>query len=100
MRHGEAVAVGLAAAAHMAAATGVCAPAVSKRIVALLERLGLPTFVRGYDAEAVYNAMGHDKKRAGRTLRFVLPRTVGDVVTMDNPGDSFVMDALNAVIRS
>lgn len=99
MRHGEAVAVGLAAAAHMAAATGVCSPVVSNRIVALLERLGLPTFVRGYDAEAVYNAMGHDKKRAGRTLRFVLPRDVGDVVTVNNPGDSFVMDALNAVIR-
>ena len=41
--HGEAVAIGMAFAARLSAARGHCAASVPARIIALLERVGLPT---------------------------------------------------------
>lgn len=99
IRHGEGVAVGLVAATHMAAAIGRCNPALVERVRTVLERVGLPVRLPGYDLEAVIEAMGHDKKRAGKTLRFVIPQALGDVVVIDNPGMNYVADALAQVLR-
>ncbi len=86
LRHGEGVAVGLVAAARLSARLGLGDPALPARVEALLRRLGLPTAYRGYTPEQVWQAMATDKKRRGRTLRFVLPRALGDVfVTGDVP---------------
>jgi len=79
LRHGEAVAMGMAAAARLAVNLGRCRPEVSRRIVALLDHLELPTAAPGYDAEAVWAAMASDKKKQGTYLRFVLPLDVGQV---------------------
>ena len=98
IRHGEAVAVGLVAAAEMAAALERCDPALVPRIRALLERLGLPVSLPGYDVAEVHRAMAHDKKRKGRTLRFVIPQGLGDVVVIDDPGEAVVREALGKVI--
>ena len=99
IRHGEGVAVGMVAATHMAAAIGRCDPALVGRVRNVLERVGLPVSVSGYDLEAVIEAMGHDKKRAGKTLRFIIPQGVGDVVIIDNPGMNYVADALQQVLQ-
>ena len=98
LRHGEAVAVGTVAAANMAAALGRCDPALAARIAHLLERLGLPIQVEGYDLDAVYAAMAHDKKRSGKTLRFVIPQALGDCVVIDDPGATVVYAALRTVV--
>lgn len=98
LRHGEAVAVGMAAAAQMAVELAECPSELAGRIVDLLDRLGLPTQVTGYDADAVYAAMGHDKKRAGKKLRFVVPRALGDVVVIDDPGEAVVRRAIRRVV--
>lgn len=86
VRHGEAVAIGMVAAAHMASDLGFCQVVLADRIEGLLRRLGLPTRLTGYEVNAILAAMGHDKKRAGRTLRFVLPRDLGDVIVVEDPG--------------
>ena len=98
VRHGEAVAVGLVAAANMAAELGRCDPTLAPRIANLVERLGLPTQVSGYDADAIMAAMVHDKKRKGKTLRFVIPQALGDVVIIDDPGEDVVRAAVESVI--
>ena len=98
IRHGEGVAVGMVAATHMAAAIGRCDPSLVGRVRTVLERVGLPVQLPGYDLEAVVEAMGHDKKRAGKTLRFIIPQGVGDVVIIDNPGMAYVVDALAQVL--
>lgn len=79
MRHGEAIAIGTVCAAHLATRLGYCPEATTARITLLLERLGLPTQLPHYDPEAVWTAMATDKKRQGNTLRFILPRAIGDV---------------------
>ncbi len=98
LRHGEAVAIGMVAASRMAVALGRCEPALAERIERLLERLGLPTRAPGYAVEAVYAAMGHDKKRAGKTLRFVVPQALGQVVVIDDPGEAVVKAAIAVVV--
>jgi 3-dehydroquinate synthase len=98
LRHGEAVAIGMAAAAHMAAELGRCDAALVERIKHLLGRLGLPTNAPGYDVDAVLAAMGHDKKRAGKRLRFVIPQALGDVVVIDYPGEEVVRRAIQSVV--
>ena len=45
-------------------------PALVKRIKAVYRRLGLPTRT-GYDKAKVYEAMTHDKKSRGGTVRLV-----------------------------
>ena len=98
--HGEGVALGLVASAQMAADLGRCTPELAGRIEALVDRLGLPTSVNdGYEVDAVMAAMSHDKKRSGKTLRFVIPQALGDVIVIDNPGDEYVRSALEKVLR-
>lgn len=100
LRHGECVAVGMIAAAEMAAALGRCDPQLVSRLRSLLERLGLPTTVSGYDLETIRGFMGQDKKRKGSRLRFILPQALGDVVIIDDPGDEFVVAALKTVVKT
>ncbi len=83
----------------MAVELGRCEPALAERITKLVEHLGLATSVTGYDLDAVLFAMGHDKKRAGKTLRFVIPQALGGTVLIDNPGSEFVSKALTHVLR-
>jgi 3-dehydroquinate synthetase len=42
--------------------------------------------------------MGQDKKRAGGKIRFVLPRALGDVMTVDSPGEEYILRALEYVL--
>jgi 3-dehydroquinate synthetase len=98
LRHGEAVAIGLVAAANLAVALGRCDSALAERITHLLDRLGLPIRAPGYDVDAVLHAMGHDKKRAGKRLRFVIPQALGDVVVIDDPGADHIRGAIWSVV--
>ncbi len=94
VRHGEGVGLGLVASAHMAAELGLCDAALAQRITALVERIGLPIHVSGYDVDEVYAAMAHDKKRVGKNVRFIVPRSIGDVILIDHPGEDVVKRAL------
>lgn len=98
LRHGEAVAIGLVAAANMAVELGRCDPLLAGRIRGLLDRLGLPVAAPGYDVDAVLAAMGHDKKRAGKRLRFVIPQALGDVQVIDDPGADVVRRAVQSIV--
>lgn len=98
VRHGEAVAMGLAAAAHLSAALEECSPSLPKLVEMVLARLGLPTHIpAAFDPAALYAAMGSDKKKKAGRLRFVLIRDVGDVFIRGDIPEEKVMAALEAV---
>lgn len=78
MRHGEAVSIGMVAAARLAVALGRSEEELVERITTLLARLGLPVSCRA-NPEAIWEAMGSDKKKRGRTLRWILPLSIGQV---------------------
>jgi shikimate kinase/3-dehydroquinate synthase len=80
IRHGEAVALGMVVAFHVAASLGVADAAEhGARMRSLLERLGLPTDVRPWLDERTLERIGADKKRSGRSVRYVVPSAPGVV---------------------
>jgi 3-dehydroquinate synthase len=96
LRHGEAVALGMVAAGELSASLGHCDTALPARIRAAVERLGLPTR-HTFDPAAALAAMGTDKKRRGRSLRFVLIRDIGEVFVADNTSEACVLTALESI---
>ncbi|MCS7260177.1 MAG: 3-dehydroquinate synthase [Anaerolineae bacterium] len=94
MRHGEAVAIGMAVAAQLAARLGLCQIETAQRIIGTLQRLGLPTAVPAYPAETIWEAMTHDKKKRDGRLRFVLPHAIGHVAIHDDVPREQVLEVL------
>jgi shikimate kinase/3-dehydroquinate synthase len=94
LRHGEAVSIGMVAATRTAVALGLCDEMVEGRLVALLQRFGLPTCYEGYEPREIWEAMATDKKKRGKKLRFVLPRAIGQVVVTDQVSKAMVLEVL------
>lgn len=93
-KHGEAVGLGLLAAAHLSEAMEVCAPGLADRVERILTRFELSTRYSDYDPEHWWNAMRHDKKWREGSARFVLMRAVGDITIEDNVPRDAVLDVL------
>ena len=91
-RHGEAVALGMVAAARLGERLGVSEDGLADRTVALLDALGLPTSGVRVDPSLLWSLMTRDKKaRAG--VRFVLCQRPGHAVVVDQP-DRRTVDAV------
>lgn len=84
LSHGEAVAIGMIAAARIAEQQGMTTSEWVGDVEAVASRWGLPVRCPAYPVEDICAAMGHDKKRADGRLRWILPRGIGDVVVTDD----------------
>lgn len=79
--HGEAVAIGLVAQAHLAESLGYMSHEEVERVIALIEKAGLPVAIPDYiDREALVKKLYTDKKVRSGKLRFVLQKGIGNVV--------------------
>ena len=96
LRHGEAVAIGLVAAAELSALIGLSDAALPDQVRACLLGLGLPVSFAGATPGEVRQAMAQDKKRRAGQLRFVLLEGVGHPLVVEDPGQP-VLDALARV---
>ncbi len=74
--HGEAVAIGLTLAFRFSAARGLCPPEDARRVIAHLERVGLPTGFPAHPAALVAH-MRHDKKAESGRVPLILVRGIG-----------------------
>ncbi len=102
LRHGEAVSIGMVAAARIAVELGRADPSLPGRIETVLSGWGLPVRCPPFAAEDIWAAMAHDKKRRGRGLRWVLPRAIGEVeIVEDVPSEVIisVLRGLGAIAR-
>ncbi len=96
--HGEAVAVGLVAAARLGARAGVTDPAVAVRLAVILRGLGLPVEPpEGLEPEALRRAMAADKKRRSGRAGFVVP-TAGGAALLDGVDLDEALECLNSEI--
>jgi len=98
LTHGEAVAVGMVAAADISVRSGLCGPEVQERLGDVLERAGLPLRVEGLDPDEVLRLMQHDKKFISGTNRFVLLKEVGRWTESEGVPDDVVRQAARAVL--
>lgn len=92
--HGEAVAIGMVAAARVARGLGMCERRECARLERLLEALDLPTRLPPVPASALLTTMQADKKALGGAPRLVLPRAIGRVEVVSGVG----MGALRRVL--
>lgn len=91
--HGEAVAVGMLFAAHLAELTGLAAPGLVARHHRVLVPLGLPARQGLPDPDAVLEALRLDKKYRGG-VRFVLLEDLGRPRLVEDVAESVVVEAL------
>jgi len=78
-KHGEAVAIGMAAAAKMAAAWGFCSFETYIKIKQLIEMTGLKTKMPKLSYKQYIKIIKKDKKKIGEQVRLVLPKRIGEV---------------------
>jgi 3-dehydroquinate synthase len=77
-RHGEAVAIGMVAAAHIGEEAGITPPDVCPAILAALEAQGLPSALPSEIApDVLIDGSSRDKKALGGVARFVLAERIG-----------------------
>ncbi len=105
LRHGLAVALGLVAAADLGVRLNMASQDLLETIRSVLRRAALPTHWRetGIDMpapppESVLAAMQLDKKRLHGRLRFIVPRSVGEVTVVSDVPPTAVVEAVRAIL--
>lgn len=95
--HGEAVAIGMAAAADLSVRLGLCAAEDAALVERAVAAAGLPAAIpNGLSEDEMIASMRKDKKAAGGTLTFVLLREVGRVEIVQDVPESAVRDVIRA----
>ena len=98
--HGEAVSLGMVAAARLAADLGRIDEAVATRQRRLLEQFGLPVVtdtLHGISDDTLLAIMARDKKALHGRLRFVLPDRIGQVELIKGVDHAAATAAIAAV---
>jgi 3-dehydroquinate synthetase len=91
MRHGEGVSIGMVVAARSAVEMGLAEAGLSGQMAAVLASHSLPVVCPPMEAAAIWAAMGRDKKKRGKRLRWILPRAIGAVeIVTDVPREVVV----------
>ena len=85
--HGQAVAIGMAMITRAAVQLGDCPRESLDRLLALLERYGLPTRTE-VPADSLFQAMAGDKKRSGDSMNLIVPQGIGRCRIQTVPVDS------------
>ncbi len=94
VRHGEAVAIGMLAAARISNRLGRLDKNELIRLKNLITGAGLPTAVPSLQLEGLMQAMKHDKKILQGKVRFVLPNSIGKVFITEEVSPSLIEQAL------
>ena len=94
VRHGEAVAIGMLAEAKISNKLGILDKNEVNRLKEVITRAGLPTQIPSIQLEGLIQAIKHDKKILQGKIRFVLPKTIGEVFITDEVNPSIVEQVL------
>ena len=92
--HGQAVAIGMLAAAKISNQMGILAENEIVRLKKVIEQAGLPTELPNLKTEEIIKAMKHDKKIRQDKVRFVLLESIGKVFITDEVSPSLVEKVL------
>lgn len=92
--HGEAVGVGMVAAARLSAALGMLSAADAAQVESIVGRYGLPTRLGNLDPEQLYDAMATDKKWQGGRSRFILLTGFGEPTIVKDVPPPLVVEVL------
>jgi len=96
--HGQAVAVCMVATANIAGELDIMDYDSVIRLTALLNKAGLMTKLPQLDVQQVMQSMRFDKKVRSGKIRFVLPRSIGQVFMTDDVSPAVVEKVLGEMI--
>ncbi len=99
LRHGEAVAIGMFAAAKVSERLGMLDRGTVRRIESLLLTFGLPTTYRGANQDDVLEAIRFDKKMGSGQTGWVLLKDIGEPVVNQTVAESLVRGVLTEILR-
>ena len=96
--HGRAVAIGMVAAAMISQKMDILPFSALDKIKSVIVRAGLPINIPGLDPGKIMQAMEHDKKKIGGKIKFVLPKSIGDVFICDEVSLDFGRTSAKGII--
>ena len=97
--HGEAIAIGMIAAARISLEMGTTDQETAEFQESLIRAAWLPTRIdQPIDPREIVCQLDKDKKRLAGRLRWVLPRTIGEVFVTDEVPSSVVLKVLEEMI--
>ncbi|MBU4128906.1 3-dehydroquinate synthase [bacterium] len=96
-RHGEAVSIGMVAAARIARRMGILNEEGERRQIELLEKAGLPTGIKGIVPSKIIKALARDKKVKEGKIRFILATEIGKVETRDDVPPEIIKEVLQEI---
>ena len=97
--HGEAVSIGMMAAAKIGQLVGNLTEEEVRRQEDVLKSYGLPVKARDLIAEEIIQATTSDKTTSDGTVNWVLLEGLGNAVTNNTVPKNYVLDAVNSVIK-
>ena len=92
--HGEAIAIGMLAAARISNRLGILDQNELLRLRNLIQRASLAIETPSLELGKIIQAVRHDKKISGGRIRFVLPKAIGEVFITDEVSPSLVEQVL------
>ncbi|MDO8567310.1 MAG: 3-dehydroquinate synthase [Dehalococcoidales bacterium] len=95
VKHGQAVAIGMVAAAKISNKMGLISVDELNRLKSLIQSAGLPVDVPSVKVSDVMQAMKHDKKVQQDKVRFVLLKSIGNAYITDEVSPSLVEQVLS-----
>ncbi len=96
--HGEAVGVGLVAAVRLSYALGLCDSGLAEEVEDIVDKVGLPTRLGELDAEALFVAMGTDKKWQAGHSRFILLRGMCQPIVVEDVPKAKIIQVLKEMM--
>ncbi len=94
VQHGEAVAIGMLAAARISNKLGILDQNDVIRLKDVIARAGLPTELPSLELERLMQAIRHDKKILQGKIRFVLLKSIGNVFVTDEVSPLLIEQSL------
>jgi len=96
-KHGEAVALGMVAAARIAERMGMLSADRVQRIQNLVARAALPHRFKDLEPGDILERVRKDKKVTGGRVRYILPQDLGKVIIADNVDPALVSEVLSTM---
>lgn len=96
-RHGEAVGLGLVAAARLSEKLGKLSAEESQQIETVVREAGLPTTLNGFASQDLWQAMHTDKKWRGGRSHFVILEGIGQPKSVIDVPRETVMQVLDGL---
>ena len=100
LKHGEAVLLGIMGEASIAKEMKLLDKDSYERLVSLVRRVPMKAKFSSLKMADIVLAMGRDKKRVAKKLRFVLPTKIGGVRIVDDVNPILIRSAVRGILKS